>query len=790
MFSKKSHLKPILFYSLCLLLIVTGMILRFSWVNWSEGTNLHPDEYGLTNTLTQLSIPDSFQDYFNTRISTISPYNKYEKNGSLLFNGPDNRMRWGQWPIILLRYAGEIAGSTGYDEIRLLGRRLSACADLLTILFLFLTGSKLYGTKFGALAAGLSSLAVMQIQQSHFMTVDNFAALFTAISLYACVQISKTPLLRRARKQNGQEVLSVNQAVWKWILLFGISFGMAMASKINLLPIGGMLLIALFISIADIKLRAKREFYRSLLSAAGFFLLGLLLMLLTFRFTQPMSFRAAVGDTHFYTLQLNPDWLDSMKVAQMESSGIGGGPPSEQWANRARILFPLKNMLFWGMGLFLGLTAWAGFLWAAWQAFIKKKNWRDHLFPLVWVGGFFFFMGTRWVMSMRYFLPIYPFLCLFAAWFLLNLRQYLPEKPAFKTRLLKTLGLVYAFLVPCFTLLWALGFCKAVYIDRNTRVRASEWIIDNIPGAVNLVLNIENQENLRFPLPVSENLVVYSSKSIQLEFTAPQSGEALQVYFPKVSTLSDGASLELKIYSAADQTEPIYQAEISLQNSSGAEISGALYKRDGAKPAQIEAGQSYILQIQSSSPQAVFLQKLTLSNENWDEGLPMRVSGWDPFGQLYKGLTMEVRWYDDENKKAMFLERLAETDYIILPSQRGIWSICRIPRTYPMTKEYYRALFDGSLGFELVKDFSAPVKIGPLYISDVAGEFALNSRPELPLFNFNPLAAEEAFSVYDHPPVWIFKKSADFEISRVQEILDSVDLSKVVVESAREATFP
>jgi hypothetical protein len=48
----------------------------------------------------------------------------------------------------------------------------------------------------------------------------------------------------------------------------------------------------------------------------------------------------------------------------------------------------------------------------------------------------------------------------------------------------------------------------------------------------------------------------------------------------------------------------------------------------------------------------------------------------------------------------MLLDVLDQADYIILPSQRGIWSSVRIPLTYPMTIDYYESLFDGSLGFE------------------------------------------------------------------------------------------
>jgi len=135
----------------------------------------------------------------------------------------------------------------------------------------------------------------------------------------------------------------------------------------------------------------------------------------------------------------------------------------------------------------------------------------------------------------------------------------------------------------------------------------------------------------------------------------------------------------------------------------------------------------------------------------------------------------------------VMLDTLADADYLILPSQRAIWATCRIPRTYPMTMDYYRALFDGRLGFEQVASFSAPFKLGPLWVSDVGGTLAWNKTPALPLFNHSLFSAEEAFSVYDHPPVWIFKKRADFDLQRAADILNQVDLSTVVVQSPRDA---
>jgi hypothetical protein len=77
--SNNRRLMPALLDILLIALIVFGVMLRFSWVNWNQGTSLHPDEYGLTNTLTQLSMPDNSADYFNTRISPISAYHKYDE---------------------------------------------------------------------------------------------------------------------------------------------------------------------------------------------------------------------------------------------------------------------------------------------------------------------------------------------------------------------------------------------------------------------------------------------------------------------------------------------------------------------------------------------------------------------------------------------------------------------------------------------------------------------------------------------------------------------------------------
>jgi hypothetical protein len=203
-------------------LIWVGVFLRFHGDDWSQGANLHPDEYGLANTLSQLALPRSIGEYFNTRLSPLSPYQKYDGNGQPAAAGADNRMRWGQWPITIIRCAAEEAGLTGYGELVRLGRRLSALADCLTLLFLLLIGCRLYGRRIALLATALSAMAVMPIQQSHFMTVDTFAALFTVAAIY-CAGRFRSPPRRRMkvgcadRQKTGSGMhSSASRLEWPW----------------------------------------------------------------------------------------------------------------------------------------------------------------------------------------------------------------------------------------------------------------------------------------------------------------------------------------------------------------------------------------------------------------------------------------------------------------------------------------------------------------------------------------------------------------------------------------------
>ncbi len=157
-----------------------------------------------------------------------------------------------------------------------------------------------------------------------------------------------------------------------------------------------------------------------------------------------------------------------------------------------------------------------------------------------------------------------------------------------------------------------------------------------------------------------------------------------------------------------------------------------------------------------------------IANEHWDDSLPLRVDGQDPFGGRYNAV--EMQWYgeDTPEKLEQALDWLDQADVIVLSSNRLSDSIARLPMRYPMTLRYYEALFSGELGFEPAAEFT--------------------SYPGLGRLSFPDQSAEEAFTVYDHPRVRIFRKTPAFDIARARALLGDVAWERIQQLTPRQAT--
>jgi YYY domain-containing protein len=142
-------------------------------------------------------------------------------------------------------------------------------------------------------------------------------------------------------------------------------------------------------------------------------------------------------------------------------------------------------------------------------------------------------------------------------------------------------------------------------------------------------------------------------------------------------------------------------------------------------------------------------------------------------GTLITTNQLDLAAEDEEAKRIEMLHVLDSTDYIMVGTNRRYDSQSRNPARWPMTNHYYDALFSGELGFDLVATFQETFELGPLRVSDQY--LPTYDAPEW----LNEFESEEAFSVYDHPVVFVFRKSADYDPQQAQDMLYNVPLTRV-----------
>jgi uncharacterized membrane protein len=182
-----------------------------------------------------------------------------------------------------------------------------------------------------------------------------------------------------------------------------------------------------------------------------------------------------------------------MREAARLVSGEVDFPPDVQWAARTPYWFPWRHMVLWGLGPALGLAAWTGWAAAAWRSVARRD--RSHVILVAWVAIVFLLQGGQFVMSGRYFLPIYPALAVLAAWGLVACWDGARAKGV----VVRASAAVALAVVVIATAGWAVAF-TSIYRRPNTRVAASAWIYAHVPAGA--VIAVEHWDD---PLPLRLN---------------------------------------------------------------------------------------------------------------------------------------------------------------------------------------------------------------------------------------------------------------------------------------------
>ncbi|MGZ6347031.1 MAG: glycosyltransferase family 39 protein, partial [Anaerolineales bacterium] len=427
--------------------LLAAGFLRFTGAGWGDLSIQHPDEDFLTSVTLgiqpvgtpadQLGIPPTLATqswrgisskaypdcivwggYFDTNCSPLNPHN----HGFSFYV-------YGDLPVIMTRYLATWLGQLGH--LTLFGRYLSGVMDLGTLLLLFLIVRRVYNSRVALLASAFSAVAVEQIQQSHFYTTDNFVVFFMFLTLYFAVLIATgewksspgKPVVDGMDEENaakepspGSRIISdlkalVSNPLTLLTIGFGISLGMAAASKINAAVIAVTLPVALLVRYFQSNQRdvlneaAGRRNMEDFLSKAFLFLIiGAVFSVLSFRVFQPYAFNG---------LGLDPQWLSNLREVRGQASPNSDLPWNLQWARRTH-LYSFQNLTTWGLGLPLGILAWVGFLWMGWR--MLKGDWRQHFLLWSWTAIYFVWQSLQYNPTMRYQLPIYPLLAMMAAW--------------------------------------------------------------------------------------------------------------------------------------------------------------------------------------------------------------------------------------------------------------------------------------------------------------------------------------------------------------------------------------
>ncbi|MBI3379533.1 hypothetical protein HY029_02120, partial [Candidatus Gottesmanbacteria bacterium] len=157
----------------------------------------------------------------------------------------------------------------------------------------------------------------------------------------------------------------------------------------------------------------------------------------------------------------------------------------------------------------------------------------------------------------------------------------------------------------------------------------------------------------------------------------------------------------------------------------------------------------------------------TLSGEHWDDFLPVSLPKTNLIHEKYQGIEFPLYGVDNQAKWKDMDEKLKKVDYIILTSNRLYGSIMTVPKRYPITSRYYQALFDGSLGFTKVAEFTSrpnlPIPFIKMCLTPPFARYGIVAMKSQECtqtgISFLDDYSDESFTVYDHPKVLIFKKS-------------------------------
>ena len=463
-------------------ILAVALALRLNGLNWDDGFGFHPDErdiYMRSDCMYQaLANHPGFENcgYVQAQPETTPGLPSLE-----VFLDPERSPLNPHWfplgsvllyVLVYLRSIFELFNDFSSMDMRYAGRAISALADVGSVLLVFLLGRRIYGVKIGLLAAGLTALAVIHIQNSHFYRPETFSALFTLASFWAIFR-----MMERKRLADS--------------LLLGVFAGLAVAPKISgimvLCPVGLAYAYRLWDAVRSNRDQDSEAWLRIVAHGAAALAVGLVVFALTSPYAL-LDFASLKGDL-------------AAQGHMVRNAGVW--PFTIQYVGTAPYLYHIQQTAVWGLGLPLGIVAWLAVPLTAATLFWTTGRFRADTIILVFVLVSLVVQESFEVRFQRYLFALMPLMILLGSRMLWWPVERFSGRPAADTgrrrrslrranrvsvlwrrrgETLKWAAVGTVVFVVVSTAFYALAF-QRVYERPHPAVTASEWINGNIaPG--------------------------------------------------------------------------------------------------------------------------------------------------------------------------------------------------------------------------------------------------------------------------------------------------------------------
>jgi hypothetical protein len=398
-------------------IVVLALGLRLWSIDFSLPWQLHPDEGHYVWKAADM-----------VRDGNLNP--KYFRNPSLF-----TYLLFGEYKVLAISGLQMDSLAPGWEAVAhpslelLLGRLSSALLGTATVVIVYALGARLLGWLQGLLAALFLAVAFIHVRDSHFATNDVAATCLLALSAYFSARFSQ-------------------QGRWRDLVLAALVGGLATSAKYN----AGLFVLPLLVAFV-VALRRSALRPRPLLTLFG---------------AGAVSLLAYLAGTPFTLLAWDKFRDDFQTQQRFARSG---------WEGQGPTAVPLlyADALGQGLGWVVLLLALAGLVLMAWRR--PRAAAVIGVFPL----GYLVYMLSVKLFFVRFALLLVPFLCLAAAYGLLELSRLVPMRRARQ-------GLVGALTVLAIAQpLWTDNLHNRLLGQQDSRAEAYAWLEAQLPAGAKIV---------------------------------------------------------------------------------------------------------------------------------------------------------------------------------------------------------------------------------------------------------------------------------------------------------------